>query len=134
MHNPALRFYKSRLRARKSDKIAQNLWGYSWPSTDLTDSMATMFGRRLPKHCKRHQIKFDTEGGPVAFIGRDTRRGDCPIIPRPAPTTSQECAADVFRRAVNFCTRTSRSRLQQKLCVGRATRMIASAARCKETA
>jgi len=83
--------------------------------------------------CTPHPIQFRTRAGTaIAFVGRDTRGGDCPVIPRPDPTPSQQCAADVFRRAVDFCVRTSRTTLQQRLCVGKATRVIAHVAGCKE--
>lgn len=98
--------------------------------------------RRLPARgrsfgdaagCTPHPIQFRTRAGDaITFVGRDTRGGDCPIIPRPAPTPSQQCAAGVFRRAVDFCVRTSRTTLQQRLCVGQATRTIAHVAGCKE--
>jgi hypothetical protein len=37
----------------------------------------------------------------------------------------------VFRRAVAFCVRTSRTTLQQRLCVGNATKVVAHVAGCK---
>jgi hypothetical protein len=85
--------------------------------------------------CTPHRVQFVTrDGREVAFVGRDTRSGDCPVLPRPAPKPAQTCAADVFRRAVNFCAQTSRSKLQQRLCIGPSTQVIAAVAKCKERA
>ncbi len=86
----------------------------------------------MGRSCSRQQISFQTAEGEVEFTGRPGGSKECP--PRET-TPGEECSREVFAKAVEYCRLTSKSKdkiLQQKVCLGRTIRMMASAVKCSK--
>jgi hypothetical protein len=79
------------------------------------------------KRCKPHQIRFDAQTGKVRFVGR---AHGC--MPPAEASAAMACSKRLFAKAVEFCKLTSKSKLQQRLCVGPTMRSIGSVGKCKE--